>query len=62
MSQKRLIGCLRAACVTKKFVKESKKRGSVKAVEFKVFRYSFSETIPTFFYRLKRGFIRVRSL
>ena len=28
----------------------------------KVFRYSFSETIPIFFYRLKRDFILVRSL
>ena len=28
----------------------------------KVFRYSFSETIPIFLYHLKRDFIRVRSL
>ena len=31
-------------------------------VTFKVFRYSFSEAIPIFFYRLKRDFILVRSL
>ena len=38
MYQKCLIGRLRAACVTEKFVKESKKRGSVKTVEFKACR------------------------
>ena len=31
-------------------------------IDVKVFRYSFLETIPIFFYRLKRDFIRVRSL
>ena len=42
------------------------KRGSERKmgadVILKVFRYSFSETIPIFFNRLKRDFILVRSL
>ena len=33
-----------------------------RGAQFKVFRYSFSETLPMFFNRLKSDFVLVRSL